>query len=207
KNGSIKIYSSNINSFNLIKSLYQKNYVISLLRLENENFVSGDFNGSFYVWNYQTCPDLIYRGGNKSSVHVLEYLKNRTFLSGSREGFITAWNIYNGTQIKEFYAGSMVRVIKSLNEMNKIKNVEINSSIPITCISNTSLETVKTIASGLGNGVIKIWDLSSFSLLYNLTGHTSAVQSIEYLPDKYLASGDENGIIIIWNLLNQTKHT
>ncbi|CAF1082042.1 unnamed protein product, partial [Brachionus calyciflorus] len=63
------------------------------------------------------------------------------------------------------------------------------------------------IVSGLGNGIIKIWDLSSYLLLFNLTGHTSAVQSIEYLPDKYLASGDENGKIIIWNLLNQTKHT
>ncbi|CAF1029327.1 unnamed protein product, partial [Brachionus calyciflorus] len=92
---------------------------------------------------------------------------------------ITAWNIDNGTQIKDFYAGSVVRVLKSL----------------------------EIFASGLGNGVIKVWDYDSFSLLYNLNGHRSAIHSIDYFPNNFLCSGDENGTIFIWDLTKQLKHT
>ncbi|CAF1141568.1 unnamed protein product, partial [Brachionus calyciflorus] len=47
-------------------------------------------------------------------------------------------------------------------------------------------------ASGSKNGDVLVWDYDSNSLLYNLSGHSSTVRSIEYLPNNFLASGDEH---------------
>jgi WD40 repeat protein len=58
-----------------------------------------------------------------------------------------------------------------------------------------------------------IWDLSSYTIKYNLTGHANQVRCTKRLSSNLMASGDWNGLIIVWNWLtgeqkfNLTGHT
>jgi WD40 repeat protein len=52
-----------------------------------------------------------------------------------------------------------------------------------------------------GDNRVIIWDLSSYSIKYNITGHPNSVDCIKRLSYNLMLSGDKNGLIIIWNWL------
>ena len=57
------------------------------------------------------------------------------------------------------------------------------------------------IAVGNGNGIIKIWDLSTLQQTANLKGHNTRVTCLAFsLDDKILASGSSSGTVNIWSL-------
>ena len=50
------------------------------------------------------------------------------------------------------------------------------------------------------DGIIKLWDLGSGSLIKNLTGHTNVVYSLAFSRDgNQLASGSADNTVRIWN--------
>ncbi|CAF1033513.1 unnamed protein product [Brachionus calyciflorus] len=222
KNGNIKIFSVGSNIISLIQILNQTDSVMSLSDIENKFLISGDLSGSLNLWDYKTLSKTIYDSANKSVFYALEYLKNGIILSGSDRGYITAWNMNNGTVIRELCVNSTVHVLKSLNIMEQILKPELNTSIEITNEFNkTGLEIynrseiwnitteplLKIFAVGLENGNTEVWEYDFEFTLFTLNDNSSAIQSIQFLPNNFLCSGDENGKITIWNFFNQIKHT
>ena len=58
----------------------------------------------------------------------------------------------------------------------------------------------KRIASGSGDGTIKIWDVSSGQETLTLKGHTSWVLSVAFSPDgKRIASGGADNTVKVWD--------
>lgn len=66
-----------------------------------------------------------------------------------------------------------------------------------------SLKTISNdlLASGAANGPIIIFNVTSGSIKYTLTGHTSYVFALELLSDGTLISGSADGTIKNWNAL------
>ena len=58
--------------------------------------------------------------------------------------------------------------------------------------------------SGDANNFVYIWDLETYSIKYNLTGHSGWVYCLKLLSSSLLASSDAEGLIIIWNWLQGT---
>ena len=57
------------------------------------------------------------------------------------------------------------------------------------------------LAVGNGNGLIKIWDLSTLQQIANFKGHNTRVTCLAFsLDDKIFASGSGSGTVNIWNL-------
>ena len=57
-----------------------------------------------------------------------------------------------------------------------------------------------TLASGSGDGTIRLWDATTGQHHYTLTGHTSEVRSVAFNPDgRTLASGSGGGTISLWD--------
>jgi len=59
----------------------------------------------------------------------------------------------------------------------------------------------KTVAAGLNDFHVGIWDTHTGKLLSSLQGHTATVTAVVYAPDgKTLYSGSLDGSIVAWNL-------
>ncbi|MDW8071839.1 MAG: zinc-ribbon domain-containing protein [Anaerolineae bacterium] len=59
----------------------------------------------------------------------------------------------------------------------------------------------KTLASGLQDGTIRLWEVASGRELSTLCGHTEAVQSVAFAPDsRLLASGSWDGTVRLWEV-------
>ena len=52
--------------------------------------------------------------------------------------------------------------------------------------------------------VIKVWDISKYSLRFELVGHNAPINNIKMLKNDVLASGSSDMLIKIWNMTNQT---
>ena len=68
------------------------------------------------------------------------------------------------------------------------------------------------LASGSGDGTIKLWDPASGALKHTLKGHIDAVQSVAFAPNsQLLASGSDDKTIKLWDpasgALKHTIHT
>jgi WD40 repeat protein len=55
------------------------------------------------------------------------------------------------------------------------------------------------LVSGYGDGTIEIWNLSTWELKRNLTGHSCLVRSLAVMQNGDLASGSADKTIKIWD--------
>ena len=67
----------------------------------------------------------------------------------------------------------------------------------------------RTLASGSGDGTIKLWDVAGRQLLRTLVGHTASVASVAFSPDGHiLASGSFDNTAKLWDAASgQLLHT
>ena len=68
----------------------------------------------------------------------------------------------------------------------------------------------KTLASGSGDGTVRLWDVATATHKATLTGHTDTVWSVSFSPDgKTLASGSDDSTVLLWTLApkkNEPEH-
>ena len=74
----------------------------------------------------------------------------------------------------------------------------METQLGLTMINN------ELLASSSGDSTIRIWNLTTNSLKYNMSGHTSAIRVLKILSSDVIASGSDDYTIKIWNFTNGT---
>ncbi|MFB2893410.1 trypsin-like peptidase domain-containing protein [Aerosakkonemataceae cyanobacterium BLCC-F50] len=104
----------------------------------------------------------------------------------------------NATQnkINLTYLGDNFTLVNTLPDTKKVLAVAISAD-------------GQTIASGLADGNIKLWNKNTGKELRTLAGHSSTIDALAISPDgQILASGSRDKTVKIWNLQNgQLLHT
>ena len=59
----------------------------------------------------------------------------------------------------------------------------------------------RVLASGSGDGTVRLWDAVAGEHKRTLTGHMDGVNSLAFSPDgRVLASGSDDGTVLLWKV-------
>ena len=67
-------------------------------------------------------------------------------------------------------------------------------------VRSVSFSRDGTLASGLDDGTIMLWDIAARQRIATLEGHMNSVESVAFSPDGTLASGAGDGTIMLWDI-------
>lgn len=128
-----------------------------------------------------------------SKSNIIFNEKDKTIFTSTLDS-IVEWNYKTQTKVSTI---TDTATPGSLNSSSLLPPPEI------TRLAYSSFANI--LAFGLSNGDIKVWDLSTHSLIIKFQGHKSAISCLEFDPtgtSLISASNDTN--IIIWDLVSET---
>ena len=193
--------------------LGNENYVLCLLKINNNYFASGGNDGTIRIWNYYQRKEIRTIDDNDNSILCLIKLKNGNLCSGGSDFTIKFWNWKNGEclyiidkahneyikslcEIKEniLLSGSDDNTIKIWKEYQCCKVLEEHkNSVRTICKINNNY-----FASGSFDNRIKIWDFKNMKCIQTLEGHYSNINALIKLKNNSLASCSMDKTIKIW---------
>ena len=185
-------------------STWGKNYAQPYVRNvsfspNGETLLSRYIDGNAVVWDAVTGELLDRLGGGD----VISFSPDGRILASGGSG--AGWG---SIRFYDVTTGEHLRTIddKRTAERNDQLNLRIGSSVSYSGISGwvSSLSfrpDGKTLASGLSDGTIRIWDAQTDELLRTFMGHASGVKNIAFHPDgkRLASSGRLDGTIRIWD--------
>lgn len=215
----------NVTTRQRIKSLYSNN-VTSLAFNKADILASGSKDNSIKLWNIVTGAVLKTLWGHKSRIDGLVYVTNNVLASVSRDSTVKLWNVPSGTLLRTlfeeksddgFFSFSISvsfepftpLIIASNNNKilavgtTRIELYDLNGrvwSLEVSKVESLAFNGGNLLASGLGNGAIKLWNINSRQEVKTLTGHWASVCSLAFNSDNILASGSRDESIKLWNI-------
>lgn len=125
------------------------------------------------IFNPDTGQTVDVKSGFNLAISINTFLKNAT-----------------QNKINLTYLGDNFSLVNTLADTKKVLAVAISSD-------------GQTIASGLADGNIKLWNKNTGKELRNLAGHSSTIDSLAISADgQILASGSRDKTVKIWNIQN-----
>ncbi|MBI5824424.1 MAG: protein kinase [Chloroflexi bacterium] len=144
---------------------------------DSQNIISGTSQG-ILKWETTTGLWLPTFGGQEKTVKSLAFSHDGKIVAGGGDGFIFFWNMETGELMNQVDDG----------DFGVIHSLDFSPDDAL-------------VVSGSDDGMVRIWDVFSASMLRELTGHTSKVFGVCFSPDgQNLASGANEGSILIWGL-------
>ena len=186
-------------------------------------WVPGSAAGAVEVWDTMTAERLTVLGGDKGSVHALEFSADGTTLasvswSGTMKYYL--WEVATGREVLSF-TKTQDRIPHSKGALVLSQDTHAFASTDVNTIKiwDVATEGLRQILEGDGNlaltlafspdgkalaggfQTIRLWDTETGNELSKLDGHTGLVYTMTFSPDaKILASGDTRGKVILWDL-------
>ena len=210
-----------VNSFRAHTSII---YRIKQSLFNNNNDLVATCSGdkTVKIWNISNISNWTllrtYKDHN-TTVYSLEWINADTIASGSYDQTIRIWSISTGQTNIIINASSIVFSLKLLNNgfylasalsngKIKINNVNDNGNLISTLDGHTSnvrdlsliSDDLLASSSGYPDQTIRIWNLTTNSAKFNLTGHANSVYGLRLMSSDILASGSADNSTKLWNI-------
>jgi WD40 repeat protein len=215
-NGKIRVYSEH---FKLLNSFVaHSDWINRIIPLPNRLAATNSYDTLVKIWDSKWNLLLTYNGHN-GIVAGLEYIDSDIIASGSCDQTIQIWSIRNGEKIRIINASAPVWSLKVLSNRNHIACGLDNGNINIYNINTGGLIVIllghtswvmdfvlisdrNLLASSSYNSdaTVRIWDLTTNTNKFTLSGHTSNVFGLKLISSDILASGSEDKTVKLWNI-------
>ncbi|BAZ47516.1 WD-repeat protein [Nostoc sp. NIES-4103] len=190
QDGSLKLW--NVTTKELIRTLKHSAAVIDIVfSPDGQTLVSGlDLGSNIKLWNWRTgeiirIPNDPNSSANSSKRGFDDLKFQPIAISPDGQNLFATSASGSASQLWNLQTGKLIR------------NFDAKSSINAIAISPDG----KTLATGVRDKAIKLWNVGSGELIYTLTGHAGEVMSVAFAPDgQTLASGSWDKTIKLWNL-------
>jgi WD40 repeat protein len=180
----IKVYNQSLRQLNSFKAHNSTVNRIIQSPLNNHLVATCSWDLTVKIWNVSNVSNwTLIRAytGHSNFVWGLEWISEEMIASGSQDSIIKIWSIKTAQTNRTINAGSGVFSLKLL--------------------SNGF-----SLASGLGNGKIRIFNLNDENKIMTLVGHTNNVFDLVEISSDLMASSGYDKNVFIWNLTtNSTK--
>jgi WD40 repeat protein len=151
-------------------------------------------------------------------IHALAFSpRDKTLAIASADGWVKVWKVDPWNESPEYedqvstpcclaYApngltlavGCNSGVVRLLKVADGGQRATLRHAAPVYAVAFSS--DGKTLASGGGNWMVKLWDVDTRKELATLSGHTGAVRSLAFAPyGQTLASGGADGVVKLWH--------
>ncbi|WP_427156879.1 WD40 repeat domain-containing protein [Aliinostoc sp. HNIBRCY26] len=185
QDGSLNLWDANTGK--LIRSLKHSEPVIDIVfSPDGQTLASGlDLGSNIRLWNWRTGeiirikddPNAVKTGFSNFKSRPITFSPDAQtlFARDDSAAVIQSWNVKTGELTGSFDA---------------------KSSINTVAISPDG----KTLATGIHDNAIKLWNVSDSKLIHTLTSRQGEVKAVAFSPDgKLLASGSQDGSVTLWN--------
>ena len=147
---------------------------------------------------------------------------SKTLASGGSEGRIRLWALPEGKEIAGWMAhGGSLQGLQFLNHDREILSAAYDGVLARWTRAGTPLKRFVTpspitdmavdeagalVITGHSDGHVRLWRLTDFALIHDLSLHRGAVRAVAYhAPTRQLASGGADGRIFHWRLEEQPR--
>lgn len=226
-NGMIEVYDA-IN-FELIFTFQaHTNTINQIKQLPNGYVVTTSQDIKIKIWNpslSSSCWPLIQTyTGHSIDVLTVEYINTDTLASASMDdGDIKIWSISTGLTSKIIHPGTNIWSIKllsngyhlaaGLNSQN-INIYDINTGNLVSTLSSRTtngnadadlaLINIELLAAASTDNYVRIFNLTTNTIKFNLSGHTDRVMKLKLVSSDILASGSLDKTVKLWNTTTGT---
>ena len=159
---------------------------------DGQLLASGSMDRTFKLWNLGSSKEIITSEHPGEIGSIVFSPDGKTLVSGSRDGTIKFWDISSGKETNTLKSSSGLLTSISLNPDGK--TLAIGSAVGFS--RDQSGGWVSS-----GSAKIELWDIPSNKLIHTLSGDSSTVSSVAFLPGgKILASGGyDSRTVKLWN--------
>lgn len=183
--------------------------------------VSCSADKTVIVWDsIKWIPVQVYKY-HRGEVYTVDQIDSDTLVSGSYDGRLQIWKISTGDTLKIINVEAWVNTL--LVTSNKLLVCGLSSPVENIRLYNystgdlvqslgghdatqpvLSLELLSEpfMGSGSWDKKVIIWNLATYTVKFNLTGHTTIVTCLKRISSRHLASADFGGTILIWDWLS-----
>jgi WD40 repeat protein len=219
--GMLQMYDGNLN-LQIEFQPHGWNIINQFKQLSNGYVATCSSDKTVKIWDPSSSPWKLLRNytGHTDSVQSLEVISTDLIASGSKDKTIKIWSVNTGELQKTIQTPSSVIRLKLLSNglyLVAILNPNILNIYNISTSGNVNfimtghngtvleLELIgdsNLLASSSDDLTIRIWDLTSLTCKFILTGHTDAVYGLKSISNEVLASASQDNTINLWNITN-----
>lgn len=168
---------------------------LSRLTLNEYNDISEGKHGEEYDTNdYEDIADpcvATYDAHVGSVTALCLDSPNNALVTGSQDCTVRQWDLLRASCLQT------LDLLSILEESNGLINTT-NKNSSTTYVGGLQCFSA-ALATGTCDGIVRLWDLRSGSVIRALSGHTGAITSLQF-DDTVLMTGSEDGTVKIWDL-------
>jgi CubicO group peptidase (beta-lactamase class C family) len=159
---------------------------------DGQNLVSGSWDGKVKIWDTTSAEEIKSFSGHEDKITSISYNKDESkLISGSLDKTVKIWDIESG------YLDETLNINQSVWS---ISHSPIESLLAVAVDSHLTWPSEYWLTYGeMHDCSIQLWNLTTFSKITDLEGHTNTIESVKFSRDgEILASASWDWSVKLW---------